>query len=233
MKKVIVVLVISVFFLSLPPVALAGERENAALNAYKEALKAGDLKKLDSLLATNFEYRYYKDGRLEKITREDEFNSLSRIFKAVMGETFSEREEFGWTNSNKYNMQFVMIFRDTEKMIATSFFSGAVLEIDEKLTVVLNGNKIKRLIEEKDRRRKYKMSFGFLKSIHLDNTDYDSTSKGAYTLFRLYDVKSHGVLLIKKETALEQNTEDRFYWPENHKIENINNLKNSKGPGSK
>lgn len=225
MIKKIAAFILSLFLLS-PMVAFCGGQEKAALWAYFDALSKGDAKQLDVLLSPDFEYHFYKNNKLNKLNRDNELKSLKRLFKDLPTNSFNlpdlfAQDEDDW---NKFHIKLPIIFEDSPKVYTDSLFRGAVLDIDETLIVTLDkeGHKIYRIVEMKETRRKNKLSFGFLKSIHLENTEGNNIERQNELIYELRDKNSHELLLIKKILDVRHEyIEETYYWPNNQKIENF------------
>ena len=204
----------------------AGEQERSALKAYSDALSKGNLMQLKSLLSPEFEYHYYKNSKLKKLSRDEELRSIEELFRVARTNRFNEPELFQQEkgNSNKFHIIFSIVFEDLQKYPADSLFRGALLEIDETLTVRVENNKITRIIEAQDKRRKNKLSFGFLKAIRLGNTEGNNVEGGNdLIIYELRDKNSHQLLIIKKILDVRHEyIEESYYWPNNQKIENLN-----------
>lgn len=210
------------FLLTPPAFAMEGATEDSMIKAYVHSLLKGDLNELDALLAPDFEYEYSKSGVRKKLSRAEEIKSVRQLFKDAAAHVFNNLERFNRVPSKEYNVQFVIIFEDSPKVDTDSQFRGTVLDIDERLAITIENNKIRRIVEMVDRNRKNKLSFGFLKSLHLGNVASDSVNRGNELIIRLIDTKSHEPLLIKK--IIEVNHEyvtERYYWPNNAEVANF------------
>jgi hypothetical protein len=223
MMKTIPALILCMIFLSPLPV-FSGEPEKGALKTYLAALSKGDLAQLSSLLSPDFEYRYYKNNKLKILSRDEELKSLGQLFKDARTNSFNEPDLFerDKRNPSKFHIKFLIGFEDSPKVPTDSLFRGAMLEIDEKLTVTVENNKITRIIEAQDKRRKNKLSFGFLKFIHMVNTEKKDREVRDELIIELRDKNSHELLLIKKIVDVRHEyMEEIYYWPNNQKIENF------------
>ena len=234
---------VAAFILSLcllsPAVAFCDYQEKAALWAYFDALSKGDIKQLDVLLSPDFEYHFYKDNELSKLNRDNELKSLERLFKDLPADSFDLPDLFAQDKDslNKVHIELLVIFEDSPKVITDSFFRGAVLNINEALIVTLDkdAHKIYRIIETKEARRKNKLSFGYLKTIHSKELESKSRDENGpvmdgqiiegYLLSELLDKNNHELLLtsIQKEDPHGGGITENYYWPNKQRIENFDN----------
>ncbi len=224
------------FYLLSPTAAFCGWQEKAALWAYFDALSKGDAKKLDTLLSTDFEYHFYKDNKLNKLDRDNELKSLKRLFKDLPTNSFDLPDLFAQDKNdwNKFHIKLLLIFEDSPKVYTDSFFRGAVLDIDETLIVTLDkdGHKIYRIVEMRETRRKNKLSFGYLKALHLKELEskcrdangpvMDGGTIEGDLLCELLYKNSHELKLmsIQKEDP-HGGIKESFYWPNKQRIENF------------
>jgi hypothetical protein len=224
MIKKIAVLILYMLLLSPLTVFSAGEQEHVALKAYSDALSKGDLAQLSSLLGPDFAYHYYKNGKRKIISRNEELKSLGQLFKDTAANSFNEPDLFNQDKKtpSKFHIKFLIIFQDSPKVHTESLFRGAVLDIDETLIVTVEGSKIAKIVEAKEMRRKNKLSFGYLKSIHLGNTEVKDREIKDGSIFELLDKNSHELLLIKKALVIQHEyVREIYYWPNNQIIENF------------
>jgi hypothetical protein len=241
MIKKIVLIISSLFLIS--PTALCGGQEKAALWAYFDVLSKGSVKQLDALLSSDFEYHFYKNNRLIKLSRNDELKSLGRLFKDVRANTFDlpdlfaedkkDRDKLGLEDWNRFKIILTIIFEDSPKVYTDSFFRGAMLEINETLIVTVDDdNKISRIVEMKDPRRRNKLSFGYLKAIYVK--ELESRSKDANgpvmqgdpvegdLISELFDKGTHELLLMSiQKVSPDGGIAETFYWPNKRRIENF------------
>ena len=210
--------ILILYLVLLSPYAFSGEQENGALRA-TWMLYRRDLAQLTSLLSPDFEYHYFKSGKLKILSREDELKSLGQLFKDARALRLGEPDLFEQNkkNSDEFHVKFTIIFEDSPKVPTDSLFRGAVLDIDETLIVAIKKNKISKIVEKKETKRRNKLSFGYLKSIHLGNTEKKAVEINGNWKVELRDKKSHELLLTKT------NKGDReiYYWPNNQIIENF------------
>lgn len=238
-----IVLIISSLFLLSPTAALCGWREKAALWAYFDALSKGSVKELDALLSADFEYHYFNNNKLIKLSRNDELKSLDRLFKDVPSNTFDlpdlfaedkkDRDKLELKDWNRFKIILTIVFEDSPKVYTDSFFRGAMLEINETLIVTVDDDhKISKIVEMKDPGRKNKLSFGYLKAIYVK--ELESRSKDANgplmhgsivkgdVISELFDKNNHELLLmsIQKEVP-DGGIRESCYWPNKKLIENF------------
>lgn len=220
-KKVL--LLVSCIILLSPLSVFSGELERGALKAYLDALSKGDLAQLSSLIGPNFEYHYYKNSKLNILSRDEEMKSLGQLFKNTRNlntKGFDAPKLFAQDkkNSKKFRIKFDIFFDDSPKVYTDSLFRGAVLDIDETLIVTLEKNKIAKIVEGKGKRNK--LTFGYLKAIHLGNTEQKliKTNGGKVELL---DKNSHELLLVKKFIVKQNSVTEFYYWPNNQIIENF------------
>lgn len=206
---------------------ISGEREYAAsIKNYLSALSNKDFLNMTSLLSPDFEYHYYNNDKLKILSRDQELKSIEQLFKNETDNNFiSEPEilEQGKMNTNNIRIKFIIFFDALPKKLAVcSGFCVGDLEIDESLIVTLENNKIAKIVEQKHEKRKNVLSFGYLKSIHLGNTEWKDIeiSKDDW-LFELRDINSHELLMTKK--SKQGSTTQIYYWPNNQRIENFYN----------
>jgi len=237
-SKNVTAFILSLFLLS-PTVAFCGHQEKAALWAYFDNLSKGDIKQLDILLSPDFEYHFYKNNEPSKLNRDNELKSLERLFKDLPADSFDLPDLFAQDKDdpNKFHIKLLIIFEDSPKVITDSFFCGAVLDIDETLIVTMDKrtHKIYRIIETKKARRKNKLSFGYLKTIHSKELESKSRDDNGPVmdgqiiegdlLSELLDKNNHELLLmsIQKEDPHYGSITESFYWPNKQRIENFNN----------
>jgi hypothetical protein len=238
-----IVLIISSLFLLSPAVAFCGWREKAALWAYFDALSKGSVKQVGALLSANFEYLFYRNNKLIKLGRNDELKSLERLFKDVPSNTFDlpdlfaedkkDRDKLELKDWNKFKIILTIVFEDSPKVYTDSFFRGAMLEINETLIVTVDDdNKISKIVEVKDARRKNKLSFGYLKAIHVKELESRSRdANGPVTqgspvegdlISELFDKNNHELLLMSiQKDSPDGGIRETFYWPNKRGIENF------------
>lgn len=208
------------FMLLLSPLSVfSGEQEKGTLKAYLDALSKGDLAQISFLLSPDFEYHYYKNNELKILSRDEELKSLGQLFKDARANVFNRPDLFEQDkrNSNKFHIKFMIGFEDSPKVYTDSLFRGAVLDIGETLIVMLKKNKIAKIVEVKEKRRKNKLSFGYLKSIHLGNTEAKNIEINGDWKVELRDKNSYELLLTKTFKG----DREIYYWPNNQKIENF------------
>jgi hypothetical protein len=236
-SKRVAAFILSLFLLS-PTLAFGGYQEKAALWAYFDALSKGDIQQLDVLLSSDFEYHFYKNNELNKLNRGNELKSLKRLFKYLPTNSFNLPDSFAQDKDdrNKFRIKLLVIFEDSPKVITDSFFRGAVLDINETLIVTLDKDthEIYRIIETKEARRKNKLSFGYLKTIHSKELESKSRDENGpvmdgqiiegYLLSELLDKNNHELLLtnIQKEDPHGGGITESYYWPNKRRIENFN-----------
>jgi hypothetical protein len=208
--------------LPFPSIAFAGNQEREALKAYVDALSKGDVAQISSLLSPNFEYDYYKNGEHRTLSRDEELKALGQLFHDLHLHSFNEPDLFVQDKErpDTFHVKFSAFFEDSPKDYTESLFRGAVLDLDERLTVTLDNNKILKVVEERDEGRPKKLSFGFLKFVHSGSTEEKVVETEKELIIELYDKTSHELLLIKDVTA-SANIIETYYWPDKQVIENF------------
>ncbi len=242
MIKKFVLTILSLLLLS-PTNALCGWQDKAALWAYFDALSKGSAKQLDALLSADFEYHFYNNNKLIKLSRNDELKSLARLFKEVPSNSFDlpdlfaedkkDRDNLELKDWNRYNIVLTIGFEDSPKVCTDSFFRGAMLEIRETLIVTINdAHKISRIVEMNDPRRRNRLSFGYLKAIYAK--ELESRSKDANgpvtqgdpvvgdLISELFDKDTHELLLMSiQKVSPDGGIVETFFWPNKRRIENF------------
>ncbi len=207
-----------------PTVADCGWQEKGALWTYFDALSKSDTKQIDKLLSPGFEYHYYKNNKLVKLDRDSELKSLMQLFKDLSTGSFELPALFAQdeNDDNKFYIKLPVFFNDSPKVYTDSPFRGAFLIIDETLIIKVENEKIVRIVETKDKKRKNKLTFGFLKTLHLGNTDGANREEKNVLFYEMRDVKTRELLLIKKITDVRHKyIVETYHWPNGQKIENF------------
>jgi hypothetical protein len=235
MIKSVAVFILSLFLLS-PMAAFCGWDGKAALWAYFDALSKGNVKQLDSLLSTGFEYHFYVNDKLNKLNRNGELKSLEKLLKNLSSNSFDLPYLFAQdvNDENNIHIKLTVAFEDSPKVYTDSFFRGAMLDIDETLIATVDDDhKISKIVETKDAGGKNKLSFGYLKAIHLKELETKSKDTNGPVIeggsvegdliSELLDKNSHELLLtsIQKKSKLGGGIVEIYYWPNKRPIENL------------
>lgn len=223
-----------------PAAYCSGEKE--ALWGYFDALSKGDVRQLKSLFSSNFEYDFYKDGKLYRISRADEIKSIELIFHDIPSNQFEVPNLFLWDSKafenlpldqwNKIRIILPVFFEDSPKVYTDTIFRGAMLELNELIVTLDDEHKILKIVEvKKGAKRTDELSFGNLKQIYLkelEETCRDDKGPvvegGTVTgslICTLFDKKSHEPLLIRIDKDSDGANVTHFYWINKRRIKNL------------
>jgi len=215
-----VVVLLWVFVLLSSP-AFSGEQKNDALLTYVEALTTGNTKQLDTILSPNFEYYFYKNGKVAILSREEELKSLNKIFIDLESNRFNEPVLFerNKINANKIHIKYLVWFEDSPKVHTESLLRGAGIELDEKLNVIVENGKIRKIFEQEETGNN--ISLGILKYIYINSEEVKETGTRNELAIDVFNKNNHELILRKRSVVKINSVVDSYYWPDSQKIENV------------
>lgn len=198
--------------------AISRADTHGALEEYIDALHSKDLSRLQALLGPHFEYLYYDGDVLKKIDRDAELRGLRKLFDEATFQIKEVRREK--QRGNEFRITFNVYFRDSS-MDLRSFFFDTGLVFDETFVATFEKDTIAKIVSVKNGRAMNRLSFGRLKYIYARETSYEYQERPSEGIFRLFDSRSHELLLWKRVTNNNRDLKISFYFPNSHKIENV------------
>ncbi len=202
--------------LLMPTLAFGMSAEEAILNKYFLALAYGNVDELDAVLAPDFEYLYFKDGKQKRLSREQEMKGVTRLFLGSIG--YLDLLQRDQLNPKRFHVITDIDFRGMVsppvRHPAGSIFWGSRFVLDERLSVTIKKGRIFRIVEAESKGRN-RLSFGYLKQICSGDAEW--SGKEDRSELRS---KADNLLLMTRRLDVEPDSvTEIYYWPDKRVVE--------------
>lgn len=200
----------------MPALSFGVGEDEAILEKYFLALAYGSSEDLDALLAPDFEYLYFKDGRQERLSRTQEMKSVTRLIPGSIGHPDLLRRDR--LSPQRFHVitdiDFQGMVSPPAQPPADSIFWGSRFVLDEMLSVTIKNGRISRMAEAKARGNN-KLSFGYLKQIYSSDAKWSSEEDRS----ELRSTAGNLLLMTRRLDTEPNSVSEIYYWPGNRVVE--------------
>lgn len=190
--------------------------DEAILEKYFLALAYSSPEDLDALLAPDFEYLYFKDGRQERLSRRQEMKSVTRLIPGSIGHPDLLRRDR--RNPQRFHVITDIDFRGMvsppARAPADSIFWGSRFVLDEMLSVTIKNGRISKIVESKAKGNN-KLSFGYLKQIYSSDAKWSSAEDKS----ELRSTAGNILLITRRLDTEPDSVSEIYYWPDKRVVE--------------